>query len=118
MRRTVLSAMALASTAVLAGTVPAFADAAAPTATPVPSTRPTREAAPAPAEPSQAVPAPARTRTPSQVAVVPEGAPNTGVAPAASKSGTDSALIGTGAAALVAGGAAVYVVRRRRATGA
>ncbi|GGJ77724.1 hypothetical protein GCM10011583_06420 [Streptomyces camponoticapitis] len=120
MRRTVLSAMALASTAVLATTVPAFADDATPT--PVPSTRPTEEAAPAPAEPSQATrtpsSAPAPARTPGQVAVVPEGAPDTGVAPAASRSGTGGMLIGTGAAALAASGAAVFVVRRRRVTGA
>ncbi|MFD3523560.1 sortase-dependent protein [Streptomyces sp. NPDC058653] len=118
MRRTVLSAVALAGTAVLAGAVPAFADDATPS--PVPSTRPSE----APAEePSQAVPArtpsaaPAPARTPGQVRVVPEGAPNTGVAPVASESGNDAVLVGTGAAALVAGGAVVFVVRRR-ATGA
>lgn len=117
MRRTVLSAMALASTAVLAGAVPAFADNATPS--PVPSTRPADEATPS------AAPAPARsaepTRAPSepgQVAVVPKGAPDTGVVPVSAESGTDGALIGTGAAALAVGGAAFVVVRRRRATGA
>lgn len=125
MRRTVLSAMAFASTAVLAGAVPAFADDATPSA--VPSTRPTAEATPsqAPSEAPSAAPAPAEstepTRAPSapgQVAVVPEGAPDTGVVPVSAGSGTDGALIGTGAAALAVGGAAFVVVRRRRATGA
>ncbi|MFD5897809.1 sortase-dependent protein [Streptomyces sp. NPDC060366] len=120
MRRTVLSAMALASTAVLAGAVPAFADDATPSA--VPSTRPTAEApaeapsdAPAPAESAEPTQAPA---APGQVAVVPKGAPDTGVAPVSAESGTDGALIGAGAAALAVGGAAFVVVRRRRATGA
>lgn len=126
MRRTVLSALALASTAVLAGTVPAFADEATPS--PVPSTRPTDEAtasatpsatpssAPAPAESAEPTRAPS---APGQVRVVPEGAPDTGVAPVSAESGTDGALIGTGAAAALAvGGAAFVVVRRRRATGA
>ncbi|MEU0523431.1 sortase-dependent protein [Streptomyces niveus] len=124
MRRTVLSAMALASTAVLAGAVPAFADDATPSA--VPSTRPTAEApSPAPSEAPSDAPAPARSAeptqapTPGQVAVVPEGAPDTGVVPVSAGSGTDGALIGTGAAAALAvGGAAFVVVRRRRATGA
>lgn len=107
MRRTVLSALALACGAVLASTAPAFADGAsasptrapsaapssAPSATraptPVPSatTDPTRSASAAPtAEP---------TTAPSQVDVVPSGAPDTGVAPA-SKSSSDltTGLIG------------------------
>ncbi|MGC9497685.1 sortase-dependent protein [Streptomyces sp. WG7] len=131
MRRTILSAVALACTVVLAGTAPAFAD----DPTPVPSKPPATDApssgtepseagvpvpsvsAPAPvAEPSQA-PAPAPAE--GQVSAVPEGAPNTGVT-ATESSGTDEGLIGAGAGAvLVAGGAVLFVVRRRRAaTGA
>ncbi len=64
------------------------------------------------AEPSAA---PARGR--GQVAVVPSGAPDTGVAPASKSSGDlTTGLAGGGAAALVVGGAFV-VVRRRRTTG-
>ncbi|MGW7689126.1 sortase-dependent protein [Streptomyces asiaticus] len=124
MRRTVLSAMTLACTAVLATTVPAFADDATPaprrtpaaSVSPVPSKAPTRT-------PSSAVPVPreepAQKRDRGQVAVVPKGAPNTGVtAESSGSSGNEDALIGGGAAAvLAAGGAAVLVVRRRRATG-
>jgi hypothetical protein len=56
---------------------------------------------------------------PGQVAAVPKGAPDTGVAPVASHSGADGGLIGGGAAAVLAiGGGAVLLVRRRRAIGA
>lgn len=129
MRRTVLSALVLASTAVLGGAVPAFADNATPT--PVPSspstaTPPTDAGTEAPSsapsqKPTGRAPSavPPRDEAPGQVAVVPEGAPDTGVSPASAQSGSaDGVLIGTGAAALFAGGAAVFVVRRRRATGA
>ncbi|WKX19856.1 LPXTG cell wall anchor domain-containing protein [Streptomyces sp. HUAS CX7] len=124
MRRTILSAVALACTAVLAGTAPAFADGPSPVpsapaesapsptaepteATPVPSVsvpaeEPTRAAAPAPAD--------------GQVSVVPEGAADTGVAGPADTSGTDQGLVGAGAGGvLLAGGAVLFVVRRRRA---
>ncbi|KIF67373.1 hypothetical protein HY68_33275, partial [Streptomyces sp. AcH 505] len=72
-----------------------------------------------PATRASAVPsaAPARpTDRAGEVSVVPSGAPDTGVATAPAGSGTTEGLIGAGAAALVAGGAAVFVVRRRRAT--
>ncbi|MGI5136567.1 MULTISPECIES: sortase-dependent protein [unclassified Streptomyces] len=121
MRRTVLSSMALACTAVLAGTVPAFADGATATPSPVP----TRASSAAPsAEPTRAPSAvPSRASSPApargQVSVVPSGAPDTGVVADSSPSGATDGLIGGGAAAvLVAGGAAVFVVRRRRASGA
>lgn len=125
MRRTVLSAMALACTAALASTVPAYADGATPS--PAATSRPTSTTAPSPvpsattapsAAPS-AVPSAAPTRAPgSQVSVVPSGAPDTGVASTATRSGADGGLIGGGAAAaFAAGGAAVFLVRRRRATG-
>ena len=125
-RRTVLSAVALAATAVLAGTGPAFADG---TPTPAPSTAPT-EATPEPStEPTQAPsegadpvtgqdPTTDPNQAPSQVAAVPAGAPDTGVTPTSTDSGTPGTLIGTGAAAFAVGGAALFVVRRRRATGA
>ncbi|MFF3908304.1 sortase-dependent protein [Streptomyces sp. NPDC001848] len=124
MRRTVLSAMTLACTAVLAGTVPAFAHGASPTpavptATASPSTGPAPTAAPtaASAVPS-AAPTPAPTKDRSQVSVVPKGAPDTGVTAGTSRS-VSPGLIGGGAGlVLVGGGAAVHVVRRRRATGA
>ncbi|MFE9768503.1 sortase-dependent protein [Streptomyces sp. NPDC005808] len=122
MRRTVLSAMALACTAVLASTVPAFADGTSPSPvptraaqsvspTPVPSAEPSK----APAQSAEPTTAPA----PAEVAEVPKGAPDTGVASASAQSGTDGALIGGGAAAaFAAGGVAFYLVRRRQATGA
>ncbi|MEU5596047.1 sortase-dependent protein [Streptomyces sp. NPDC020298] len=125
MRRTVLSAAAFACAAVLASTVPAFAAGTsaspspareattAPSARPskVPSAEPTRAATPVPS----AVPRERR----GQVDVVPSGAPNTGVAPESNDSGSNGMLIGTGAAgAFAVGGAALLVVRRRRATGA
>ncbi|MEU8713921.1 MULTISPECIES: sortase-dependent protein [unclassified Streptomyces] len=116
MRRTVLAATALACTAVLGGTVPAFADGTTPrpvrTATPTPAPSEARSA-----EPTRAsTPAPARDR--GQVAAVPAGAPDTGVAEPSSDSGTENALIGGGAAAVLAAGAVLVTVRRRRATGA
>ncbi|GHA61681.1 hypothetical protein GCM10010372_71760 [Streptomyces tauricus] len=125
MRRTVLSALALACTAVLASTVPAFADGTSPTPAPA-SVKPTAE----PTEPTTGTEAPTTepsvapgdpTKAPaeSEVSVVPSGAPDTGEVTTGSDSGGEGALIGTGAAAAFAlGGAAVYVVRRRRATGA
>jgi hypothetical protein len=130
MRRTVLSALALAATAVLASTVPAFADSATPS--PAPTSRPTATE-PAPSAtpsaeptraPSSAAPAPSASpsRAPGngQVSVVPSGAPDTGVtATSSDSSGNEGGLIGGGAAAvLLAGGGTVFVVRRRRATGA
>ncbi|MEU6535663.1 sortase-dependent protein [Streptomyces sp. NPDC047000] len=136
MRRTVFSALALTATAVLAGAAPAFADSGTPspvpstrasaTAAPVPTTRPSTGASAAPVtEPTVAPsdrgasPAPARDTKGGQVSVVPKGAPDTGVAPESSGSGSTAGLIGGGAAAaLVAGGGAFLVVRRRRATGA
>jgi len=149
MRRTVLSAMALACTAVLAGTAPAFADgatpastnrpapAAAPTRVPAPSAAPTRVPArpvptrvlarpvparvPAPSAAPTRVPArPVPTRvSPREVAVVPKGAPDTGVALEPAQSGGEGELIGAGAVAVFAvGGAAFFLVRRRRVTGA
>ncbi|MGW5608446.1 sortase-dependent protein [Streptomyces sp. NPDC003753] len=130
MRRTVLSAMALACTAVLAGTVPAFAHGASPSptvpaATASPSTAPERTAAPTAAPErtaaptaARAVPSAAPTRARGQVSVVPSGAPDTGVTAGTSRS-VSPGLIGAGAGlVLVGGGAAVHVVRRRRATGA
>ncbi|MFE3645477.1 sortase-dependent protein [Streptomyces sp. NPDC059169] len=123
MRRTVLSAMALACTAVLAGTVPAFANGASPT----PTTAPSRAATPAdPSEAPSAVPTrgegaaspvPVERTGQGQVTVVPKGAPDTGVA-VSSVSGGQKGLIGAGAAAVsVTGAAGVYFVRRRRVTG-
>jgi hypothetical protein len=100
-RRTVLSAVALAATAVLAGTAPAFADGTSPT----PSTT-----AAGTVDPNSDA---------SQVAAVPAGAPDTGATSTSTDSGAPGALIGGGAAAAFAvGGAALFVVRRRRATGA
>ncbi|MCX4560041.1 Tat pathway signal sequence domain protein [Streptomyces phaeochromogenes] len=126
MRRTVLSAIALACTAVLAGTVPAFADGSTPTVAPsaAPSqgtgdTAPT----PAPSKPAETAPTVAPSAAPSQapgdeVSVVPSGAPDTGEVSTSTKSGSDSGMIAGGAAAAFAvGGAAFFVVRRRRATG-
>ncbi|MEV6420582.1 sortase-dependent protein [Streptomyces sp. NPDC051662] len=120
MRRIILSATALACTAVLASTVPAFADE-----TPTPqASRPATEAPAQDAGPAEAE-APAQDARPSkvpardQVSVVPSGAPDTGVALVSTPSGSDAGLIGGGAAAvLVAGGAAVFVLRRRGTTGA
>lgn len=120
MRRTVFSATALACTAVLVGTVPAFADGTSPS----PRTRPGVTAAPAPASPRatrapSAVPSSVPTRASRQVSVRPGGAPDTGVATTATPSSVPGALVGGSAAAAVfAAGAAVLVVRRRRATGA
>lgn len=117
MPRTGLAALAVATTALLAGAAPALADAGTPT--PVPDTR---SASPVPSEAAtdrtpadEASTAP--SAVPSQVGVVPRGAADTGVEePAAESHGT---LIGGGSAAVVAAaGTAFYVVRRRRATGA
>ncbi|MEU9399795.1 Tat pathway signal sequence domain protein [Streptomyces sp. SID4985] len=146
MRRTVLSATAAACVAVLANTVPAFAHGASatpttrPSVTAVPSTSvpSARPSAPGGAEPSAApsrVPsaAPARTaegaptpvpsaapaRGRGQVAVVPSGAPDTGVTTGSSDSGNHASLVGSSAVgSLVVGGTAVFLLRRRRATGA
>lgn len=132
MRRTVLSATAAACVAVLASTVPAFASGADSSATPRPaaSAPSARPSAPVSAEPSEApsavptrVPSRAATPVPSvapgerrgQVGVVPSGAPNTGVT---TGSESDGMLIGGSSAGVLAvGGAAVFLVRRRRATG-
>lgn len=113
MRRTVLSALALACTAVLAVTVPASADTSPTT---VPATK-----APSPEPATGQVPRESAEQTDApgtgEVSVVPGGAPDTGVPSA--DSGAEGGLIGGGAAAVfAAGGAAFYVVRRRRATGA
>ncbi|MGV9983058.1 sortase-dependent protein [Streptomyces olivaceus] len=129
MRRTLLSAAALACAAVLATTAPASADDSPRSASPVPSderapsTGDEASAAPSQEKPSQdkdrseaATPAPAE-RAPGrgQVSAVPEGAADTGVATSDS-SGTDEGLIGAGAGAvLLAGGVTLLVVRRRRA---
>ncbi|MFD7404462.1 sortase-dependent protein [Streptomyces sp. NPDC059866] len=121
MRRTVLSAMALACTAVLASTAPAFADGPSPAPTAHP-TRPPATTDPAPtAEPTRppATTGPTPAPAESQVSVVPSGAPDTGVMAASKRSGTDDGVIGGAAAAVLGvGGAAFFVVRRRRATGA
>lgn len=125
MRSTVLSATALACAAVLAGTVPAFADgrtaspSPVPTSTTAPSTRPSQAPSATPTRAASPVPSTAPGRRRGQVAVVPSGAPDTGVVPESRASGPDGALIGGSAAgALLVGGAAFLVVRRRRATGA
>jgi hypothetical protein len=134
MRRIVFSATALACTAVLVGTVPAFADGTSPSRT----SRPSTGAEPTPASPAvtrapSAVPSAEPTRapsaapsaepteapTPAQVSVRPSGAPDTGVASTTARSeGRDGVIGGGAAAAFALGGAAVFVVRRRRATGA
>ncbi len=117
MPRTGLAALAVASTALLAGAAPALADAGTPT--PVPSVRSASPATGAsdtgPTKASEPTRAP--SDAPGQVGVVPRGAADTGVAePASEGHGT---LIGGGAAAAIAAaGSVFYVVRRRRATGA
>jgi hypothetical protein len=123
MRRTVLSVLALACTAVLAGTVqPAFADDG-------PTAKPATDATVAPAQKQRereaATPAPADEQRPAtgkdgQVTAVPRGAADTGVATSSSSSSSSdqNALIGGAAALVAAGGAGFLVVRRRRATGA
>ncbi|MEV7691062.1 sortase-dependent protein [Streptomyces bungoensis] len=125
MRSTVLSATALACAAVLASTVPASAHdrtaspSPVPTSTTAPSTRPSRAPSATPTRAATPVPSAAPGRKRGQVAVVPSGAPDTGVVPESRASGPDGGLIGGGAAGAVAvGGAAFLVVRRRRATGA
>ncbi|MEU0052579.1 sortase-dependent protein [Streptomyces sp. NPDC006309] len=130
MRRTLLSATALACTAVLAGTVPAFADGTTPTQTPskvaTPTQAPSKVATPTPSAPAQDStkngrrPRTGPTQAPArdQVGKVPAGAPDTGVTSPAADSGSHDGLIGGAAgAALVLAGGAVFVVRRR-ATGA
>ncbi|WP_432098326.1 sortase-dependent protein [Streptomyces sp. WAC 04229] len=125
MRRTILSAVALACTAVLAGTAPAFADDPSPvptkaapaqsTPSPVPSEAPSKAPTPSPSKPGPADEASAPAPADGQVSAVPEGAPDTGVA-TPEPGGTDEGLVGAGAGAvLVAGGAVLFVVRRRRA---
>ncbi|MFJ6083157.1 sortase-dependent protein [Streptomyces sp. NPDC092369] len=113
MRRTGLSAMALACAAVLAGAVPAFADGT-PTPVPSQSAAPTKAPSDAPRPATSAEP----TRAPSdaQVSVRPSGAPNTGEVTPSSGSATGG-LIGGGAAAAIALGGGVLLVRRRRANG-
>ncbi|MET9195986.1 sortase-dependent protein [Streptomyces olivaceus] len=129
MRRTLLSAAALACAAVLATTAPASADDSprpaptAPSEERAPSTGDEASAVPSEAKPGEekdrseaATPVPAE-RAPGrgQVSAVPEGAADTGVATSES-SGTDEGLIGAGAGAvLLAGGVTLLVVRRRRA---
>ncbi len=109
--------MALACTAVLAGTVqPAFADDN-------PTPRPSKAATVAPAERGgkDAAKTGPTDAPNAQVAVKPRGAADTGVADDSASSGSSNqnALVGGGAAALLAaGGATFLVVRRRRATGA
>ncbi|MDH6221873.1 sortase-dependent protein [Streptomyces pseudovenezuelae] len=111
MRRTGLSAMALACAAVLAGAVPAFADGtASPTPVPSRSAEPTK--APSPATSAE----PTRAPSDDQVSVRPSGAPNTGEVTPSSGSATGG-LIGGGAAAAIALGGGVFLVRRRRANG-
>ncbi|ULR54015.1 Tat pathway signal sequence domain protein [Streptomyces deccanensis] len=122
MRRTVLSATALAFTAVLATALPAFADDTTPTAVPkeasqAPTPAPSAPATdhPAETEPTKGTDATDASPVPSQVSVVPSGAPDTGTAPKSEGSGS-AVLAGTGATALLlGGGAAVVLVRRKRA---
>ncbi|QYX77030.1 Tat pathway signal sequence domain protein [Streptomyces akebiae] len=123
MRRTVLSATALAFTAVLATALPAFADGTSPTAvpkeaskaaTPVPSAPATDH--PSDSGPTEATDEGDASPVPSQVPVVPSGAPDTGTAPKSEGSGGAGVLAGTGATAvLLGGGVAVVLVRRKRA---
>jgi len=114
MRRTILSALACACTAVLAASVPAFADGTTPS--PVPSTARIAGQGPSPVP---STPAGAPSPVPGEVSVVPSGAPDTGVVPEAGQSGGEGGLIGGSAAAVIAaGGAAVFLIRRRWVTGA
>ncbi|AYN37782.1 Tat pathway signal sequence domain protein [Streptomyces dangxiongensis] len=124
MRRTVLSATALACTTVLAAIVPAFADGTKPTHAPAPA--PSKVATSVPSAPAQGstkdsrTPGTEPTQAPArdQVDKVPAGAPDTGVITPAADSHSQNGLIGgaAGAALVLAGGAAFVV--RRRATGA
>ncbi|MGV9387559.1 sortase-dependent protein [Streptomyces olivaceus] len=134
MRRTLLSAAALACAAVLATTAPASADDSprpaptAPSEERAPSTGDEASAVPSEAKPGEAKPSQEKDRSEAatpvpaerapgrgQVSAVPEGAADTGVATSES-SGTDEGLIGAGAGAvLLAGGVTLLVVRRRRA---
>ncbi|WP_346085913.1 sortase-dependent protein, partial [Streptomyces thermocarboxydus] len=100
MRRNVLSAAALACTAVLATAMPAFADDPSPvpdtTSAPTDSGEQAAETGPSPVPSdrgaAEATPAPAEER--DGVSVVPRGAPDTGDAPVAAESGGDGLLIG------------------------
>ncbi|MFE9624858.1 sortase-dependent protein [Streptomyces sp. NPDC006527] len=141
MPRTGLATLAVAGAAVMLGAVPASADGTdatpAPAATAAPardaasaapardaaSAAPTRDAAsaaPAPAATTAPTPVPEpaedATPVPGQVSVVPRGAADTGAV--ADPATTPSGLVAGSAAAAVfaAGGAGVYVVRRRWAT--
>lgn len=123
MRRTVLSATALAVTSVLAIALPAFADGTSPTAVPKEAAKTATPAPSAPAtdHPSDSAPTEATddsvaSPVPSQVSVVPGGAPDTGTAPESQGTSGTAVLAGTGATALLlGGGAAVVLVRRKRA---
>ncbi|WP_223188885.1 MULTISPECIES: Tat pathway signal sequence domain protein [unclassified Streptomyces] len=133
MRRTGLSALAVACTAVLAGAAPAFADGGSGTPSPVPTVVTDPSAAPSEASPvpSEASPVPEEATDPSaapaeepssgQVSVVPSGAPDTGVAGESSGEGgggSGAALVGGGAAAAVALGGGAFVLLRRRTNSA
>lgn len=124
MRRTALSAVALACTAVLAGAAPALAEDGTPTpksdqATVEPKEGSSdKDATVEPKEGSSDV-EPGSEATPvpdDQVTVVPKGGADTGSTSASTGSGAEGGLIGGAAAVLVGGGAAAFVVRRRRAT--
>ncbi|WP_103541446.1 hypothetical protein, partial [Streptomyces sp. SM1] len=97
MRRTVLSAAALACAAVMASAMPAFADDPSP----VPETGVSESVSPAPADEADPSPVPAEDgdaapaedgdAAPAEdaggVTVLPSGAPDTGTAPASAESG-------------------------------
>lgn len=114
MRRTGLSALALACTAVLATTVPAFADdspSAVPTvldSTQAPATDPS----PVPSKVAEPSLVPSDSR--SQVAVVPSGAPDTGEVPTSSNTSQTGLIGGGAAAAVVLASGTVLMIRRRR----
>lgn len=122
MRRTILTAVALACTAVLAGTAPAFAEDPTPVpsapaeSAPSPGTGP-GEATPAPA-PSVSVPAAEPTEAPApapadgQVSVVPKGAADTGVAAPTDPAGSDASVVGAGAGGVLLAGGAVLLDRK------
>ncbi|MEW2133182.1 sortase-dependent protein [Streptomyces sp. NPDC005435] len=96
--------------------VPTRVPSAVPTRVPsaVPSAVPGRKPGGVPAPVPSAVPGKGR----GQVSVVPSGAPDTGVTTASDDSDWSATLIGgSTAGALAVGGAAVFLVRRRRATG-
>ncbi|SES16639.1 Concanavalin A-like lectin/glucanases superfamily protein [Streptomyces sp. yr375] len=121
--RTGLAALAVAGAALMAGATPALADG---TPTSMPSVAPTADPG-TDVTPSATSPAPAPTPAtdadtgptvaPSQVAAVPRGGADTGVAEPSDNN--NGAVLGGGAvAAFAAAGTVFYVVRRRRATGA